>query len=176
MSALQDRRHNAHWHRHHRRSINIRRPPQIHLSCGQIWGIKFWINTIQYNVSILNTHSQLDSLVSNDELYIMHTERSTCARSKYGRALQAASWEQWNKEGSKISSHNCKLGRCQYDCNFEDNSCKIQTQHTKSRANISQSCGSPSSHIPVICVLHSWPKFQWLEVKNAVRGFWRICK
>jgi hypothetical protein len=90
------------------------------------------LRIIQYIVPISNTYSQLDSLVSNDELHIMHTETRMSARSNFGTALQTGSWEQWGKEAGKIPSHNSKVGRCQYKSNFEDNSCNIQCHHKKS--------------------------------------------
>jgi len=117
------------------------------------------LRIIQYIVPISNTYSHLDWLVSNDELHIMHTETRMSARSNFGQALQKGSWEQWSKEAGKISSHNSKVGRCQYDCNFEDNSCNIQCHHKNSRAIIFLSCCSRSSQIPVNCVLHSRVKF-----------------
>jgi hypothetical protein len=46
---------------------------------------------IQYIVPISNKYSQLDSLVSNDELHIMHTKKRMSARSNFGKALQTGS-------------------------------------------------------------------------------------
>jgi len=62
-----------------------------HVDKFEVYNSDLIKRVIQYFVPISNTYSHLDSLVSNDELHIMHTETRMSARSDFRRALQKGS-------------------------------------------------------------------------------------